>query len=131
MALQDAYTRIGYINPNATTTSLFLRHRIGNDANRESWIYYYEPNNNDVVSLPRLPIRIERSGSGNRDYWYMNVETNRGRFQIADNFYCSFSRTDHNTNRCTVDMPAMKFRMYFYKSDGSPGSNGCTKSITS
>ncbi|MCW2481672.1 hypothetical protein [Candidatus Symbiopectobacterium sp. NZEC135] len=133
---QPAYTRMAYTNPTTTTpaTSLYLRHRIGNNPDKESWIYYYEPYNNNVVTLPRLPIFSEKNGSNSqsaRDYWYFYLITDRGTFKISDGFYCSFTSSDGNTNRCDVNISDMKFRTYFYKPNGSPGSTGCNESILS
>lgn len=105
-----AYARPQYYNTvtGNPATYLFLRHRIGNKTSRESWIYYYEPNDNNSTISPLLHILSEKSTQTNEDYWHFALVTENHTFKPQDEVYFSFHSTEFELATIKINIDMMK-----------------------
>lgn len=112
------YTQALYYN--ATTgnpaTHLFLRHKIGDLASKESWIYYYEPADNNSPLVPKLPllsVKSKSSSLSDQDYWHFSLVTENRTFKPLSDFFFSFPGIDAMTNNFEVNIDTMRCIVIF------------------
>jgi hypothetical protein len=104
-------------------TSLYLRHRRGNDPSRQeqaTWLAIWETDR-----AGPMPFTYETGPASPYDYWYVKFTTTSGQvWYCKDNFYCSVSPSDDGNVWLRIDGADQLLHVKF------SSSSGCTVGLS-